>query len=73
MKFKAKIKEEKQTYYEVVYYWDIVFKNYKGDEILYTCVAPDRSRALLNFQRYMGCAKFDFVSCKTDGIGYALH
>ena len=56
-----------------VYYWDIIFKNYEGDEILYTCVAPNYAKAVYSFVRFMGCARYDFVSCTTDGKAYALH
>lgn len=56
-----------------VYYWDIVFKNYQGEEIVYTCVAPNYAKAVYSFVRFMGCARYDFVSCTTDGIGYVLH
>ncbi len=56
-----------------VYYWDIVFKNYEGEEILYTCVAPNYAKAIYSFVRFMGCARYDFVCCTTDGKAYALH
>lgn len=56
-----------------VYYWDIVFKNYEGEEIIYTCVAPNYAKAIYSFVRFMGCARYDFVCCTTDGRAYALH
>lgn len=56
-----------------VYYWDIVFKNYEGEEIVYTCVAPNYAKAVYSFVRFMGCARYDFVCCTTDGKAYGLH
>lgn len=56
-----------------VYYWDIVFKNYKGEEIIYSCVAPNYAKAVYSFVRFMGCARYDFVSCTTDGRAFVLH
>lgn len=56
-----------------VYYWDIVFKNYEGEEIVYTCVAPNYVKAVCSFVKFMGCARYDFVSCTTDGKSYTLH
>lgn len=59
--------------YKAVRYWDFVFLNYKGDELLYCCVAPNYALALQSFVRFMDAAKFKLVSCTTDGVRYALH
>lgn len=65
----VKVKLKKQT----VYYWDIVFKNFDDEEVLYCCVAPNYVRAINSFMKYIGTAPFTFISCTTDGVGYALH
>lgn len=67
MKINVKVKEK------CVRYWDIVFLNYKGEELLYCCVAPNYALALRSFARYMDGAKYKLISCSTDGKCYVLH
>ena len=56
-----------------VFYWDIVFKNYQGYEMTYSCVAPNFVKAVNNFVKFMGSADYKFISCTTDGKRYVLH
>lgn len=65
MRFKVKC--------NTVFYWDIVFENYKGERMLYCCVAPNFVKAVNNFVRFMGTAEFNMISCTTDGKSYVLH
>ena len=56
-----------------VYYWDIVFENYEGVELLYSCVAPNFVLAVNSFVKFMGSADYQLISCTSDGMAYELH
>jgi hypothetical protein len=56
-----------------VYYWDIYFRNYEGRCMTYVCVAPNRALALNSFVKFMGAARYNLLSCTTDGKAYTFH
>ena len=58
---------------KTVFYWDIFFENYKGEKMLYSCVAPNKGLAIKSFACFMGTAKYNLLSCTTDGKRYALN
>ena len=64
--FNVKVKER------TVKYWDFVFLNYKGEQLLYSCVAPTFALACASFHRYMFGCEYTLLSCSTDGKAYAL-
>jgi hypothetical protein len=57
---------------ETVLYWDFVFLNYKGEQMLYCCVAPTFNLAYKSFLKYIGVGEYTLLSCSTDGTRYRL-
>ena len=55
-----------------VKYWDFDFLNYKGERLMYCCVAPDYSSALRSFFAYVESAPVQLLGVATDGARYEL-
>lgn len=46
-----------------VYYWDFEFLNYRGEKLLYCCVAPTFDLALQSFKRYTEFSPVTLLGC----------
>lgn len=70
---RVKVKnKKKETQKNTVKYYDFEFLNYRGEKLLYCCVAPNIEKAYDNFCKYTEFAPVTLLGVTCDEKEYVL-